>query len=176
MDWPVHIEKALPNNNYLVRKIGTNKTQVLHHKQIRQFTPHQLPAEIRITAREWKPDPEVSLSHGDFYARASEYDYEQPIFEIENKKAMPPNAHEVPLQSDFSNEELRNTPGNTHECSLEFFPQTEEIGDVTDTYPNMVPDVEKNSEQLNSTTTNPRSSKYNLLHNPIPKLNDDYRY
>ena len=27
---PSRIEKVLPNNIYLVRKIGTNKTQVLH--------------------------------------------------------------------------------------------------------------------------------------------------
>ena len=41
---PYIIEKVLPNNNYLVRKIGTNKTQVLHRMRIRQFTPRQPPA------------------------------------------------------------------------------------------------------------------------------------
>ena len=40
------IEKVLPNNNYLVRKMGTNKTQVLHRMRMRQFTPRQLPADI----------------------------------------------------------------------------------------------------------------------------------
>ena len=41
---PYVIEQMLPNNNYLVRKIGTNKTQVLHRMRMRQFTPanHQL--------------------------------------------------------------------------------------------------------------------------------------
>ena len=40
---PYIIEKVLPNKNYLVRKIGTNKTQVLHRMRKRQFTPpHQL--------------------------------------------------------------------------------------------------------------------------------------
>ena len=36
---PYTIGKALPNNNYLVRKNGTNKTQVLHRMKMRQFTP-----------------------------------------------------------------------------------------------------------------------------------------
>ena len=27
---PYIIEKALPNNNYLVREIGTSRTQILH--------------------------------------------------------------------------------------------------------------------------------------------------
>ena len=37
---PYIFENVLPNNNYLVRKIGTNKTQVLHRMRMRQFTPH----------------------------------------------------------------------------------------------------------------------------------------
>ena len=41
---PYIIEKVLPNNNYLVPKSGTSKTQVLHRMRVRQFTPanHQL--------------------------------------------------------------------------------------------------------------------------------------
>ena len=69
-----NIEKVLPNNNYLVRKIGTNKTQVLHRMKMRQFTPRQPPAHIRVKPHEYKPDPEVSLNHDDLYARAWEYD------------------------------------------------------------------------------------------------------
>ena len=36
---PYIIEKGLPDNNYLVLKIGTNKTQILHRMRLRQFTP-----------------------------------------------------------------------------------------------------------------------------------------
>ena len=46
---PYIVEKVLPNLNSLVRKPGTNKTQVLHRMQMRQVTPHQPPADIRIT-------------------------------------------------------------------------------------------------------------------------------
>ena len=56
---PYIIEKVLPNNNYLVRKIGTNKTQVLHRMRMRPFTPHQPPADIRVKPQEYKADPEV---------------------------------------------------------------------------------------------------------------------
>ena len=38
---PYIIEKVLPNNNYVVRKIGTNKTQILHRMRLLQFTPRQ---------------------------------------------------------------------------------------------------------------------------------------
>ena len=98
---PYIIEKVLPNDNYPVRKIGTNKTQVLHRMRLCQFTPHQTPADIRVKPQEYKPDPEVSLKHDDLYARAWEYDYEQPIFVAENYNVAPPNSQEIPVQSDF---------------------------------------------------------------------------
>ena len=141
-----------------------------------QFTPRQPPADIRVKPQEHKPDPEVSLKHDDLYARAWEYNYEQPIFDAENKNAAPPKSQEIRVQSDFSTEEMRNTPGTTHECSLEVFPQTDEVSDVTDTYTHMEPDVESNWEQPENSPTNPRKSKYNLRHDPKPNCNDDYRY
>ena len=70
---------------------------------------------------------------------------------------------------------MRNTPGTAQECSPEIFPQLEHLCDVTDTYPDMTPDLETSPEQSNSSPTNPRSSKYNLRHNSKPNCNDDYR-
>ena len=55
-------EKVLPNNNYLVQKIGTNKTQVLHRMRMRQFTRRQPPTDITVKPQEYKSDPEVSLN------------------------------------------------------------------------------------------------------------------
>ena len=173
---PYIIEKVLPNKNYLVRKIGTNKTQVLYRMRMRQFRPRQPPADIPVKPQEYKSDIEVSLNHDDLYARAWEYDYEQPIFDAENSNTAPPNPQEIPVQSDFSTVEMRNTPGNTHECSPEIFPYTDGVSDVTDTYPHMEPDVESSSEQPRNSPINPRSSKYNLRHNPKPNCNDDYRF
>ena len=46
---PFIIEKVLPNNNYLVRKIGTNRTQILHRMRLRQFTPRQPISDIPVT-------------------------------------------------------------------------------------------------------------------------------
>ena len=150
----------------MVRKIGTNKTQVLHRMRMRQFTPRQPPADKTVKPQEYKSDPEVGLHHDDLYARAWEYDSEQPIFDAENDKATPPNLQETPLQSDYSTEEMRNTPGNPHVCSPEISSRPDEVSDVTDTCPHMEPDVESSSEQPPKSPTNPRSSKYNFRHNP----------
>ena len=45
-------EKVLPNSNYLVRKTGKNKTQILHRMRLHQFTPRQPIPDIPITPRE----------------------------------------------------------------------------------------------------------------------------
>ena len=173
---PYVIEKALPKNNYLVRKIGTNTTQLLHRMRMRQFTPRQPPADITVKPHEYKPEPEVGLNHDDLYARAWEHDFEQPIFDAENSNEAPPNQREGPVQSDFSTEEMRNTPGNPHVCSPDIFPKTDELDDVTDTCLHMEPDAETSPEQPQISPTDPRSSKYNLRHNPKPNCNDDYRH
>ena len=173
---PYIIEKALPNNNYLVRKIGTNKTQLLHRMRMRQFTPRQPPADITVKPHEYKFDPEVSLYHDDLYARAWEYDFEQPIFDAENDNETPPNQREIPVRSDFSTKEMRNTQGTTHECSPENFPPKDDTSDVADTHTHMEPDVGTSLGQQENSPSNPRSSKYNLRHNPKPNCNDDYRY
>ena len=94
---PYIFEKALPNNNYLVRKIGTNKTQLLHWIRMRQFTPRQPPADITVKRQDYKSDPEVDINHDDLYARAWEYDFEQPIFDAQNDNAVPPNQREIPV-------------------------------------------------------------------------------
>ena len=75
------IEKVEPNNNFLVPKIGTNKTQVLHRMRMRQCTPRQPLADIRIKPQEYNPDPYVSLKNDVLYAIAWKYDFERPFFE-----------------------------------------------------------------------------------------------
>ena len=173
---PYIVEKVLPNNNYLVRKFGTDKTQVLHRMRIRQFTPRQPPADIRVNSHEHKPDPEVSINHVYLYARAWEHHYEQPIFDNGNNDATQPDPKKLPIQSDLPTGEKRNALGNTHDCSPEISPPTDESSDVADTYTYVEPDVGTSSEQQRNSPSNPRSSKYNLRHNPKPNCNDDYRY
>ena len=131
------IEKVSSNVNHLVRKIATNKTQVLHRMQMHQFTPRRPPPDTRITPQEWTPDPEVMLTHDDLYARSWECEYETPIFDAENKNATPPNSPENPVQSDLSTEETKYTPGTPQESSPENLLRTAKICDVIDAYPYM---------------------------------------
>ena len=114
---PYIIEKVLPNNNYVVRKIGTNKTQILHRIRLRQFTPHQPKLDTPATPREWQPDPEVIIKHDDLYARAWECEYDKPIFDSDRDNLVSPNSPEVAVRSRKAADETRSTPGTIQEDS-----------------------------------------------------------
>ena len=120
---PYIIEKVLPNNNYLVRKIGTNKTQILHRTRLRQFTPRQPIPDIPITPREWQPDPEVLNKHVDLYARAWECEYDEPIFGSDYKNLATPSSPEITIRSEQAADEMKNTPGTIPESPPQIIPQ-----------------------------------------------------
>ena len=173
---PYIIEKLLPNNNYVVRKIGTNKTQILHRKRLRQFTPRQPIPDTPVTPREWQPEPEVIIKHDNLYARAWECEYDKPTLDSDRDNLVSPKSPEVTLRSGEAADQTRSTPGTIQVDSSDILPHKLEIDDGTDTDHHMQPDADNSVEQIDPTSTNPRSSKYNLRHNPRPNCNDDYRY
>ena len=172
---PYIIEKILPKNNYLVRKIGTNKTQILHRMRLRQFTPRQPIPDTPITPREWQPDPEVIIKNDDLCARAWECENDKPKFDSDRDNMVIPNSPEVTVRSEQAVDETRSTPETIQKDSSEILP-THDIDGGADTDHYMQPDADTSVEQIDPTPTNPRSSKYDLRHNPRPNCNDDYRY
>ena len=173
---PYIIEKVLPNNNYLVRKIGTNNTQILHRMKIGQFAPRQSISDIPVTPCEWRPDPEVVITYDDLYARAWEYEYDQPVFDSDYNNLATPNPPESTIRSEQAADEMRSTSGIIPGNSLEITPQPDGSYDGRNVDHDTQPDADMSVEQPDSTPTNPRSSKYGLRHNPKPNCNDDYRY
>ena len=173
---PYIIEKVLPNNKYLVRKIGTNKTQILHRMRLRKFTPRQPLSDIPVTQREWQPDPEVVITHDDLYARAWECEYDEPVFDSDYNSLAKPSPPEMTIRSDQAADEMRSTPGIIPGQSPENVPQPDGAYDGRSVDHDTQPDADMSVEQPDPTPTNPSSSKYHLRHNPKPNCNDDYRY
>ena len=156
---PYIIEKVLPNNNYLVRKIGTNRTQTLHRMRLRQLTLRQLIPDIPITPRERQPDPEVIIKHDDVYARAWECEYDKPNFDCDYNNLVTPTSPEITVRSEEAADELKSTPGTIRENSPDILPQTDRSCDGTDTDHYMQPDADTSVEQPHPKPINPRSSK-----------------
>ena len=119
---PYIVEKVLPNNNYVVCKIGTNKTQILHRMRLRQFTTRQPIPDIPVTPREWQPDPEIIIKHDDLYARAWECEYDKSIFDSDSGNVVSPNSPEVTVRSGEETDATGSTPGTTQEVSSNIAP------------------------------------------------------
>ena len=160
----------------MVRKIGTNKTQILHRMRLHQITPRQPIPDTPVTPRKWQPDPEVIIKHDDLYARAWECESDKPIFDSDRDNVVIPNSPEVTVRSEQADDETRSTPRTIQKDSSEILPHTHDINNETDTDHYMQPDADTPVEQIDLTPTNPRSSKYDLRHNPRPNCKNDYRY
>ena len=107
---PFVIQKVLPNENYIVRRINTNKTQILHRIRLKKFVPNQ-PLEDNFREQRLQPDEEIVIPQDNFYIITWETDFgEQLITRGHNPipTSMPngerPNAAE-PSHSDVDENE-----------------------------------------------------------------------
>ena len=51
---PYKVEKVLPNNSYIVCRLGTNKTQLLHRIRLRKVKPSAPLAGNYVRGTEWQ--------------------------------------------------------------------------------------------------------------------------
>ena len=78
---PYLVEKVLPNNNYIVRKLNTNKTQVLHRIRLRKYNPETPPEDNYLEAR-WQIDDNIVVPQDDLYTIAWEAEFGGHLFDI----------------------------------------------------------------------------------------------
>ena len=63
---PFIVQKVLPNENYILRRINTNKTQILHRIRLKKFVPNQ-PLEDNFREQRLQPDEEIIIPQDDLY-------------------------------------------------------------------------------------------------------------
>ena len=78
---PYLVEKVIPNNNYIVRKLNTNKTQILHRIFLRKYNPEK-PPEDNHQENQWQADDNVVVPEDDLYTVAWEAEFVGHLFEI----------------------------------------------------------------------------------------------
>ena len=71
--------KVLSKNNYTIRKVGTRYTQTLHGIRIRPYVSEQRVPDVTVRANEYVPDPDVEVSHNEWYAVSWEMDFGKQI-------------------------------------------------------------------------------------------------
>ena len=78
---PYLVEKVLPNNNYIVRKLNTNKTQILHRIRLRKYNPEK-PPEDNYQETQWQVDDNIVVPQDDLYTIALEVEFGGHLFDI----------------------------------------------------------------------------------------------
>ena len=87
-----------------------------------------------------------------------------------------PSPPESTIRSEQTADEMRSTPGIIPGNSPGNTPEPDGSCDGRNVDHDTQPDADMSVEQPDLTPTNPRSSKFDLRHNPKPNCNDDYRY
>ena len=105
-----------------------------------------------------------------------ECEYDEPIYDSDYNNLATPSPPEITIRSEQAADETRSTPGIIRENSPENTPQPDGSYDKRNVDHDTQPDAHTSVEQLDPMPTNPRSSKYDLRHNPKQNCNDDYRY
>ena len=77
---PYRIEKVLPNDNYIVRRLNTNKTQILHRIRLKKFVPNT-PLDDKYAKEKLQPDDEIIIPQDDLYTISWEADFDYHVFE-----------------------------------------------------------------------------------------------
>ena len=78
---PYLVEKVLPNNNYIVRKLNTNKTQILHRIRLRKYNPEKTPGD-NYQEIQWQVDDNIVVPQDDLYTIAWEAEFGGHLFDI----------------------------------------------------------------------------------------------
>ena len=78
---PYIVEKVLLNNNYIVRKLKTNKTQITHRKRLRKYNPEKQP-EHNYQEAQWQIDDNIVVPQDNFYTLPWEVEFGGHLFDI----------------------------------------------------------------------------------------------
>ena len=77
---PYLVEKVLPNNNYIVRTLNTNKTQMLHRIRLRKYNPEKPPEDSYQETR-WQIDDNIVVPQDDLCSLAWEAKFGGHLFD-----------------------------------------------------------------------------------------------
>ena len=87
-------QNVLSNNNYIVRRLNANKTQILHRIRLKKFVTNS-PLEDKDKEEKLQPHEEVVKPQDDLYTISWEVDFDYDLFET-RKDNWPDTATRLP--------------------------------------------------------------------------------
>ena len=190
---PYVVEKVLPNGNYIVRKLKSNKTQILHRIRLRKYEPNTVLQDVRPEGN-LQPDDEIIIPQDDLYVITWETNFgEFPNFA--EKTTFPTNLDATDASNDladvdnppdeiFTDVDLGSTgPHQNDDLDLTEKTCSDNLHDPFDDQKSsggsdtIVPEVlDDENDDVIVDNKSPRGGKYSLRPNPTPNFTDEYRY
>ena len=81
---PYEVEKVLPNHNYIVRRLGTSKTQLLHRIRLRIYIPQARLADNFVRETDWQKE-DTLIAQDDLYAHTWDINFGSSPFDAEHE-------------------------------------------------------------------------------------------
>ena len=108
---PFVVQKVLPNENYIVRRINTNKTQILHRIRLKKFVPNQ-PLEDNFREQQLQTDEEIVIPQDDLYVITWETDFGEQLVTRGNETipTSMPNGERLNVPEANTNDVAENEP------------------------------------------------------------------
>ena len=153
---PYIIVKVLPNNNYLIRKLQTNYTQILHRIRLKTCPTDKSFPDKPVLPKDYTPDKEVDVFHDYLYTQAWQSNFDDYTSTTPLPNRTYNNNSRVARRSTTQTNTPMTGPGD---FPLEPSPE-EHPGDAP---LNANPDTNENDC---ATQNSPRKNKYNLRANP----------
>ena len=156
---PFIVQKVLPNNKYIVRRLNTNKRQILHRIRLKKFVPN-LPLEDKYKEEKLQPNESIIIPQDDLYTISWEADFEYELFEP-RKDDWPYTATRLPNDAASGGVDYYVTEG---ECS-------NTTNDECNSSERNENDVIENEIQPRTATT--QEAPFPLSETPIETKNDE---
>ena len=189
---PYNVEKVLPNENYIVRKLNSNKTQILHRIRLRKYEPNTVLQDVRPEGN-LQPDDEIIIPQDDLYVVTWETNFgDFPNLDENSKNNTRLDDTDTTTglaQADSSPDEILTGTDleSTEPHQNDDFEMTEEtyqdrLIDPIDDHQSsggsdtIGPEVLDDENDMIVENECPRGGKYNLRPNPTPNFTDEYRY
>ena len=108
---PFVVQKVLPNENYIVRRINTNKTQILHRIRLKKFVPNQ-PLGGNFREQQLQTDEEIVIPQDDLYVITWETDFGEQLVTRGNETipTSMPNSERLNVPEENTNDVAEKEP------------------------------------------------------------------
>ena len=190
---PYIVEKVLPNENYIVRKLNSNKTQILHRIRLRKYEPNTVLQDNRPEGN-LQPDDEIIIPQVDLYVITWETNFGEFPNSVE-KTTFPTDLDATDASTDlvevdtppgeiFTDADHRSTgPHQNDDFDLTEKTSSDDLNNRPDeqkpsggSYTIVPEELDDQNDDEIVDNESPRGGKYNLRPNPTPNFTDEYRY